>query len=77
MKSATVRTVTGFTVMAAVASAMLLAIGGDSGTPSRFELDTETGTELGPARLPLPAVGAPAPRPAARPGSAASPTAAH
>lgn len=72
MKSATVRTVTGVTVMAAVASAMLLALGGDSGTPSRFELDAD-GTGLGPAPLPLPAVGAPAPRPAARPGSAASP----
>jgi hypothetical protein len=73
MKFATVRTVTGVTVMAAVASAMLLAIGGDSGTPPKFELITETGTELGPALLPMPAVGAPMPRPAARPGSAASP----
>jgi hypothetical protein len=77
MKSAAVRTVTGVTVMAAVASAMLLAIGGDSGTPSRFELDTETGTGLGPALRPVPAVGAPAPRPAARPGSAASPAPAY
>jgi len=73
MKFATVRTVTGVTVMAAVASAMLLAIGGDSGTPPKFEFITETGTELGPALLPMPAVGAPMPRPAARPGSAASP----
>jgi len=73
MKFATVRTVTGVTVMAAVASAMLLAIGGDSGTPPKFELITETGTELGPALLPMPAVGAPMPRPAARPGSAAPP----
>ena len=77
MKSATVRTVTGVTVMAAVGSAMLLAIGGDSGTPTRFELVTEPGTELGPALPRVPAVGAPTPRPAARPGSAASPAPAH
>lgn len=72
MKSVTVPTVTGITVMAAVASAMLLALGGDSGTPARFELDNGIGTRLGPAPLPMPALGAPAPRPAARPGSAAS-----
>ena len=70
MKSATVRTVTGVTVMAAVASAMLLAIGGDSGTPSRFEIDTESGAGLAPARLPVPTAGA-------RPGSAASPVPTH
>ena len=69
MRSATVRTVTGATVMAAVASAMLLAIGGDSGTPSRFELVTEAGPEAEPA-VPL---DAPQAQPVARPGSAASP----
>lgn len=73
MKSATVRTVTGATVMAAVASAMLLAAGGDSGTPSRFELVTEAGFEA-PERAARPDAGAPPARSAPEPGSAASPT---
>jgi hypothetical protein len=72
MRSATVRTVTGATVMAAVASAMLLAIGGDSGTPSRFELVTETASE-GAEPAAGPALGAPPAEPVERPGSAASP----
>ena len=73
MKSGTVRTVTGATVMAAVASAMLLAVGGDSGTPSRFELVTEAGFEAPPADAAKPDAGAPTARSAPQPGSAASP----
>lgn len=73
MKSATVRAVTGAIVMAAVASAMLLATGGDSGTPSRFELVTESGFEAAPERAARPDAGAAPARSAPQPGSAASP----
>lgn len=79
MKSATVRAVTGAIVMAAVASAMLLATGGDSGTPSRFELvtepafDNESGFETAPERAARPDAGTAPARSAPQPGSGASP----